>query len=160
MRPEWHTIGINLGYRYDDSPIIWRDGTDSPPNEVSTYQQTARPGARAPHVWLPDGRSTLDLFGRGFVLLRLGVDPPAPDDFVVAAAQRNLPLQVEMIAAAGVHAAYQARLVLVRPDGHVAWRNDDLPEDAGAVLDVVRGAQARQKVTEAVKGGGVSRAAS
>jgi 2-polyprenyl-6-methoxyphenol hydroxylase-like FAD-dependent oxidoreductase len=160
MRPEWHTIGINLGYRYDDSPIIWRDGTDTPPNEVSTYRQTARPGARAPHVWLPDGCSTLDLFGRGFVLLHLGIDPPVPDGFVVAAAQRNLPLQVEMIAAAAVHAAYQARLVLVRPDGHVAWRNDELPKDAGAVLDVVRGALARQKVTEVVKGGGVSRAAS
>jgi hypothetical protein len=51
-------------------------------------------------------------------------------------------------------------LVLVRPDGHVAWRNDELPEDAGAVLDVIRGALARQKVTEVVKGGGVSRAAS
>ena len=128
MRPEWHTIGINLGYRYDQSPIVWPDGTDTPPDEVSTYQQTARPGARAPHVWLPDGRSTLDLFGRGFVLLRIGDDPPAPDRFVTAAAHRKLPMQVETIAATDVHAAYQARLVLVRPDGHVAWRADGLPE--------------------------------
>ena len=35
-----------------------------------TYTQTARPGSRAPHAWLSPGRSTLDLFGRSFVLLR------------------------------------------------------------------------------------------
>ena len=72
MRHEWFMNGFHLGYRYDDSPIVWPDGTPAPPLEGQTYTQTARPGARAPHVWLPDGRSTLDLFGRGFVLLRLG----------------------------------------------------------------------------------------
>jgi hypothetical protein len=36
---------------------------------------------------------------------------------------------------------YNTRLVLVRPDGHVAWRADDLPGDAGLVLDVVRGSR-------------------
>jgi hypothetical protein len=38
-----------------------------------------------------------------------------------------------------VLAAYERRLVLVRPDGHVAWRADEAPADAGALLDVVRG---------------------
>ena len=36
--------------------------------------------------------------------------------------------------------AYQRRLVLVRPDGHVAWRDDVEPHDARAVVDCVRGA--------------------
>ena len=36
-------------------------------------------------------------------------------------------------------AAYERRLVLVRPDGHVAWRADEAPADAGALIDVVRG---------------------
>src|SRR5262249_60547186 len=73
MRHEWFTIGIHLGYRYDESPFVWPDGTPAPPLEAATYTQTARPGARAPHAWLPDGRSTLALFRRGFTLLRLGV---------------------------------------------------------------------------------------
>jgi hypothetical protein len=30
----------------------------------------------------------------------------------------------------------------VRPDGHVAWRSDRLPEDAAALIDRVRGARA------------------
>ncbi len=76
MRHEWFANGVMLGYRYDNSPIVWPDGTPAPPDPSHPYTQTARPGARAPHVWLADGRSTLDLFGRGFVLLRLGDNPP------------------------------------------------------------------------------------
>src|SRR5262249_23230525 len=76
MRHEWFSIGYHLGYRYDASPITWPDGTPAAPLETSTYTQTARPGARAPHSWLADGRSTLDLFGRGFTLLRLRPDAP------------------------------------------------------------------------------------
>ena len=146
MRLEWHTLGINLGYRYDDSPIVWPDGTDTPPNEISTYTQTARPGARAPHLWLTEARSTLDLFGRGFVLMRMGSKPPSCDTLIEAAAQRHVPLMVETLANGDVHEAYRANLVLVRPDGHVAWRGDELPADAGALLDLVRGA--RQMDTE------------
>ncbi len=77
MRHEWFANGVMLGYRYDGSPIVWADGTPAPPDESHPYVQTARPGARAPHVWLGDGRSTLDLYGRGFVLLRLGRHPPS-----------------------------------------------------------------------------------
>jgi hypothetical protein len=39
-----------------------------------------------------------------------------------------------------VAALYQRKFVLVRPDGHVAWRNDRMPEDALRVVDVIRGA--------------------
>ena len=61
MRHEWFANGVMLGYRYDSSPIVWPDGTPAPPDVSHPYIQTARPGARAPHVWLADGRSTLDL---------------------------------------------------------------------------------------------------
>jgi 2-polyprenyl-6-methoxyphenol hydroxylase-like FAD-dependent oxidoreductase len=140
MRHEWFMNGYHLGYRYDDSPIIVPDGTPAPPLETSTYTQTARPGARAPHVWLADGRSTLDLFGRGFVLLRLGSDAPTGEGLQRAAAARGVPCAVMDIAAPEVLEAYQRRLVLVRPDGHVAWRGDTEPADAAAVIDRVRGA--------------------
>jgi hypothetical protein len=128
-----------LGYRYDNSPIVWPDGTPVPPDPSHPYTQTARPGARAPHVWLPDGRSTLDLFGRGFVLLRLGRDPPAAAAIERAALARGVPLTSVALDAPDVLAAYGQRLVLVRPDGHVAWRADEAPADGGALIDVVRG---------------------
>lgn len=140
MRHEWFMNGVHLGYRYDGSPIVWPDGTPAPPLESMTYTQTARPGARAPHVWLPDGRSTLDLFGRGFVLLRLSADAPSGDALRAAAEQRGVPLQIVPLDSPDVLQAYQSCLVLVRPDGHVAWRGDQEPEDAGVVMDVIRGA--------------------
>ncbi len=139
MRHEWFANGVMLGYRYDHSPIVWGDGTPAPPDASHPYVQTARPGARAPHVWLAEGRSTLDLFGRGFTLLRLGADAPAGDQIARAAAVRGVPLTTVALAEPEVLAAYQRRLILVRPDGHVAWRADTEPADAGALIDVVRG---------------------
>jgi hypothetical protein len=90
-------------------------------------------------VWLGDGRSTLDLFGRGFVLLNLGGerDPrPLADAFTA----RGVPLEVVRLDEPPVRAAYERALVLVRPDGHVAWRGDLPPADAAAVVERVRGA--------------------
>ena len=93
--------GYHLGYRYDDSPIVVPDGTPAPPLEGQTYTQTARPGARAPHVWLGDGRSTLDLFGRGFVLLRLGAGCAGGRAASCARSRRaGVPLRVEALASA------------------------------------------------------------
>jgi 2-polyprenyl-6-methoxyphenol hydroxylase-like FAD-dependent oxidoreductase len=139
MSHEWFMNGYHLGYRYDDSPIVWPDGTPAPPLEGKTYNQIARPGARAPHVWLPDGRSTLDLYGRAFVLLRLGPDAPVAEGLQRAAAEAGVPLQVVALAEPDVLKAYERRLVLVRPDGHVAWRDDAEPRDARAVIDRLRG---------------------
>ena len=147
MRHEWFANGVMLGYRYDNSPIVWPDGTPTPPDPSHPYIQTARPGARAPHVWLRDGRSTLDLFGRGFVLLGLGTNPPSTARIEQAARQRRVPLERIEIDEPEVLAAYERRLVLVRPDGHVAWRADEAPADAEALIDVIRGQsnEARQQ---------------
>src|SRR2546421_6684303 len=93
MRQECLMTGYHRGYLQDDSPIVVPDGTPAPPLESSIYTQIARPGARAPHVFLPDGRSTLDLYGRGFVLLCLGGDAAAGEGLQCAAAERGVPLR-------------------------------------------------------------------
>ncbi len=139
MRHEWFANGVMLGYRYDNSPIVQPDGTPAPPDPSHPYTQTARPGARAPHVWLKDGRSTLDLFGHGFVLLRLGRNPPPAARIEQAARERGVPLTCVELDEPEMLVTYERRLVLVRPDGHVAWRADTEPADAGALFDVVRG---------------------
>jgi S-adenosylmethionine:diacylglycerol 3-amino-3-carboxypropyl transferase len=46
MRHEWFANGVMLGYRYDNSPLIWPDGTPAPLDVSHPYSQTARPGAR------------------------------------------------------------------------------------------------------------------
>ena len=142
MRREWFTLGIHLGYRYEGSPICIPDGTPEPPDEPATYVPTARPGHRAPHAWLAPGQSTLDLFGHGFVLLRFGAVPVDASALAEAAAARGVPLHVQDIRDEAIAAVYERRLVLVRPDGHVAWRGDALPDGADAVIDRVRGAAA------------------
>jgi len=136
---EFRTLGLQLGYCYEGSPLCVPDGTGALPDDPQHYLPSARPGARAPHFFLPDGRSVLDLFGRGFVLLRLGPEAPHVQPLVAAAAERGVPLRVEDIASPEALKRYERRLVLVRPDGHVAWRGDEAPADCEAVVDRVRG---------------------
>ena len=133
-------IGVHLGYHYDRSALIVPDGTSPPPFEAATYKPTARPGHRAPHVWLADGRSTLDLFGRGFVLLIFGGAAEDCLPMVEAAARRKIPLSVQSIDDPTAEAIYENRFCLVRPDGHVAWRGNQCPVDPERLMDVIRGA--------------------
>ena len=77
--------GIEFGYRYSQSPICIPDGPEPPQDDQGSYKPTTWPGARAPHVWLRDGRSTLDLFGKGFTLLVLSSKPTDASAFTTAA---------------------------------------------------------------------------
>jgi 2-polyprenyl-6-methoxyphenol hydroxylase-like FAD-dependent oxidoreductase len=136
----FRTIGLQLGYRYEESPIIVPDGTPPPPDDPENFVATTRPGSRAPHVALKDGSSTLDFYGPGFVLVRLGAEAPEGAEIAEAAKSRGVPLRTVTIDEPGAAPIYERKLVLVRPDGHVAWRGDDVPADSLAMMDRVRGA--------------------
>src|SRR5262249_55622624 len=133
------TAGLQIGYRYEDSPICVPDDTPPERDDPEELIPSTRPGARAPHAWLADGRSMLDLYGRGFVLLRLGVDAPDASTLAAAAAARRVPLEVVDVSEAAVADLYGRRLLLVRPDGHVAWRGDAVPANPREVIDRARG---------------------
>ena len=68
--------------------------------------------------------------------------PGAPDGLAIeqAARKRRVPLQSVELDEPAAAALYERKLVLVRPDGHVAWRADASPADALAMIDRVRGA--------------------
>ena len=119
---------VKMQYTYEDSPISVPDGTPHDEPEPPKFLPSTRPGARAPHAWLDDGRSILDLYGDGFVLLRLGAAPAEATSLLDAARRVGMPLRDERIRAAHVAALYGRALVLVRPDGHVAWRGDAPPD--------------------------------
>ncbi|MGH6769726.1 MAG: FAD-dependent monooxygenase [Xanthobacteraceae bacterium] len=140
--PAWLSVPehVKLLYGYDGSPVCIADGTPAPGIDPQRFAPTTRPGTRAPHAWLPDGRSTLDLFGDGFVLLRIGDRPPDVTALAEAAKARGVPFREVALAEPDVATLYERRLVLVRPDGHVAWRGDACPADAGAIIEQVRGA--------------------
>ena len=132
--------GLVLGYHYDPSPVIVPDGTAAPEEAVSKYTPTARPGSRAPHAWLAEGRSTLDLFGDGFALLAFNGAAGDAAPIVAAAQARGVPLKLSAIDDPSIAVLFQRHLVLVRPDGHVCWRDDAPPADPLDLIDRMRGA--------------------
>ncbi|TCW78801.1 hypothetical protein C5O80_31425 [Burkholderia sp. SRS-46] len=136
---EFQTQGIQLGYRYRQSPICVSDDALEPPDDHMSYHPSTWPGSRAPHAWLSEGRSTLDLFGDGFVLVRFD-DAPASTAFAAAAKSLGVPFTETRISSTAIRDLYERNYVLVRPDGHVAWRGNTLPENARATLNHVRGA--------------------
>jgi hypothetical protein len=147
-------LGMELGFYYESSAVV-PDGTDppSPGDAVIDYMPTGRPGHRAPHVWLErDGErcSTLDMFGPGFAVLagesgaswveaarsageETGVAPQAVTigpgaDYEDEAGEWQAQYGVE-----------KGGAVLVRPDGHVAWRSaGDVPDPAEALTSALR----------------------
>jgi hypothetical protein len=144
----WHDIlagtspseQVKMDYGYDASPICVADAD-------AAWPRAARPGARAPHAWLADGRSTLDLFGDGFVLLCFSGARDRAAPLLRAAEGRGVPLRAVAIDDPAVAALYGAALVLVRPDAHVAWRGDDAVAP-DAIIDRARGALSSEVIRQ------------
>ena len=135
-------IGVELGARYDGSPIV-ASNEAAPTDSIVQYIPTGQPGGRAPHSWLGAGRGIGDFYdrlGNGFTLLRLGPKPTSGGDLVEAAKKRGVPLGMLNVTDAATRDLYGADLVLVRPDQHVAWRGAQLPGDPNAILAHVIGA--------------------
>jgi 2-polyprenyl-6-methoxyphenol hydroxylase-like FAD-dependent oxidoreductase len=131
--------GLNFGTYYDGSPIIAYDGEEAPAYDLSNYTPTTVAGCRTPHVWRDDGTSLYDAMGPGYTLLR--TDPSVDVSAIeAAAARRGLPLDLLDLAPSEAGDLYRHKLVLSRPDQHVAWRGDVVPEDPLALVDLLRGA--------------------
>ena len=132
--------GLNFGYFYARSPIIAYDEEPHPAYTMHDFTSSTVPGCRAPHLWLGDGRSLYDMLGPGYTLIRLD---PATDvsGIADAAAQRGVPLAVLDVDVSDAVALYARKLVLVRPDQHVAWRGDEQPSAALDLIDHVCGAR-------------------
>ncbi|HSZ20675.1 MAG TPA: FAD-dependent monooxygenase [Candidatus Acidoferrum sp.] len=122
--------GIEAGYRYVDSPIVWREPGDGPDPDNPSYVPTTWPGARLPHVWLSDGMALHDRLGPGYTLLRLGGTHVDTSSLVRSFHELRAPLEVLEVAAERARDIYQYDLLLVRPDLHVVWRGNELPQDA------------------------------
>lgn len=131
--------GLNFGYYYDRSPIIAYDGEQAPEYSMQEYTASSVPGCRLPHFWLRNGRSLYDKLGHGFALLRFDSSVEV-SDLLHAAARVGMPLTLVDIISDEVPDAYHHRLVLSRPDRHIAWRGDLPPVNSSALIDLARGA--------------------
>jgi len=133
LQPLADDLNVELGYLYRSSAITG-GGSEAGPLHEHPRNTRGRPGSRAPHVWIdaPGGASTLDWFGRRFVLLA-GADA-GPWCDAARAAGETLGLEVDVrrldetlgAADGAVVSAYglsPAGASLVRPDGVVGWRS-------------------------------------
>jgi 2-polyprenyl-6-methoxyphenol hydroxylase-like FAD-dependent oxidoreductase len=136
---QYACAGLNFGTYYDRSPIIAYDGAAHPAYTMDSYTPSTVPGCRTPHLWCGDGRSLYDAMGPEFTLLRFdpATDVAALD---VAARLRGVPLKVLDVERPDSAIYDGDKLVLSRPDQHVAWRSNKLPVDSLAMIDRVRGA--------------------
>ena len=132
--------GLNFGYYYDQSPIIAYDGAPQPPYSMAGFTPATVPGCRTPHIWLRDGQSLYDALGPDYALLRFG---PTTDvaELMRAAQVCRLPLRLLDVVSDEAASVYDVRLVLSRPDQHVAWRGNRQPANPLALIDLVCGAR-------------------
>jgi 2-polyprenyl-6-methoxyphenol hydroxylase-like FAD-dependent oxidoreductase len=122
-------LGIELGYRYIDTPLIVPESGDAPDPDSRHYCPTTWPGARLPHVWLENGQALHDQLGPGYTLLRIGADAPETAALETALRTAGAPLEVLTTDEPAVARVYERKLILVRPDLHVVWRGDEPPHD-------------------------------
>lgn len=143
-------IGLVFGARYASRAVVSKEEPAPVADAIEAYVPSATPGCRAPHVALRKGSrklSTTDLLGRGFVLLTA----PAGSAWRAAADRLEGPRVANAVIGDEIReeeggdwlAAYGLRedgAVLVRPDGHVAWRSPSGADDPKAVLQEVMNA--------------------
>ena len=126
------SIGVQLGVRYDGSPIIAEDGP-APADDFIRYTPSSVPGGRAPHVWLDASRrrgsSLYDRLGTGFTLLRLGGKIADTTTLEDAARVSGIPLKIMDVTDEAARELYDRDLALIRPDQHIAWRGNSVPDD-------------------------------
>jgi 2-polyprenyl-6-methoxyphenol hydroxylase-like FAD-dependent oxidoreductase len=136
---QYACAGLNFGAYYDASPIIAYDGTPQPAYSMDSYTPSTVPGCRTPHLRCADGGSLYDAMGPEFTLLRF--DPSIDvSSLELAARIKGVPLKLLDVGIQDKATGYDGRLVLSRPDQHVAWRGERLPADAAQLIDRVRGA--------------------
>jgi hypothetical protein len=107
---------------------------------MAEFTPSTVPGCRLPHFPIGNGRSLYDALGPEFTLLRRD---PSLDVATLcnAAASRKLPLRVLDIGGAEAVRLYDHKLVLARPDQHIAWRGDAPPAAADELIALVSGGQ-------------------
>ena len=134
---QYACAGLNFGTYYDRSPIIAYDGSQHPRYTMDSYTASTVPGCRTPHLWCEDGRSLYDAMGPEFTLLRLDA---AVDVTTLETAARNKAVPLKVFDLEPKEPCYEGKLVLSRPDQHVAWRGNHVPDDPAALIDRIRGA--------------------
>jgi hypothetical protein len=103
------------------------------------YVPTTWPGARLPHLWLGDGMALHDRIGDGYTLLRLARTQADATPIEKGFASWGAPLTVLNVDDDRLRELYGYDLLLLRPDLHVVWRGNRLPDDPARLADIATG---------------------
>ena len=137
---EYEAWGVEFGYRYQDSPVIEYGNESAPAPECQrrSFTPGTYPGVRLPAMYLEDGTPVHDLVDGKFTLLVMGEAPV--DELIASAVVLSVPLDTwRIVDDAVVERILERKIVLVRPDHHVAWRGDELPADCDGLLQKISG---------------------
>ena len=138
-------LGIEAGYRYMDSPLVWPESDEGPDANNPEYVPTTWPGFRLPHVWLEDGSAIHDHLGKGYTLLRFDNNRVDMSGLVSEFAKFGAPLEVISFDdphAVKVYEGYE--FFLLRPDLHIVWRGNDVPPDSKILAIIATGNKQQQ----------------
>jgi hypothetical protein len=134
--------GIELGYRYQRSPLIADEDGAGPDPDSFMYSPTTWPGARLPHIWLDDGSALHDHLGHCFTLVHDASLAVELDALADAFAQRGAPFDTFAVRSASAARVFEGhRLILVRPDLHVVWRGHEAIADPSQLVALATGAR-------------------
>lgn len=141
-------IGLDIGYTYEEGAII-SDGTDlvTPNNRVTEYIPSARPGARFPHIdFQEDDFSSHDLLDYKRFTLLVSEEGHHWEE-AIKELPENLQEKLYLIRLDELELSEKVftdiitlceieptGAILVRPDGHVAWRLKQLSTAALPML--------------------------
>jgi 4-hydroxyisophthalate hydroxylase len=114
--------------------VIVGGGPDGVCSAHGSYTFRARAGHHLPPQQLSSGYNVFEELGRDFSLLAFDAEDRAVSTFEQAAASLRVPLKIVRDSFEDGRKAYEARLILVRPDRYIAWAGDRAPENAGAVV--------------------------
>lgn len=134
--------GLNFGYFYPASPIIAYDDETAPAYTMYDYTPSTVPGCRTPHFWLADGQSLYDALGPDYTLIRFDTSVDVAP-LLDGAAALSIPIQLLDVVLSPLPDGYRHALVLSRPDRHVAWRGDRLPDDWERLVERISGRAGR-----------------
>jgi 4-hydroxyisophthalate hydroxylase len=122
---------------YEGSPIVFGPPGVSSASGNHTFK--ARAGHHLPPQLLSSGRNVFEELGPYFTLLAFDADNGAVAGFAEVAKALGVPLKIVRDTYADGRMAYEAKLILVRPDRYVAWTGETTPADAGAIIAKVVG---------------------
>lgn len=134
-------LTLMFGYRYDSAAVLAETGDRA--GVEDPRRPSWAPGTRVPHVWLDEaqGKSTVDVCASGLVLLA-GTDDEAWLRASKELGERfGVTLSVHRVDPTGWPSweLGPSGVVLLRPDGFIAWRCTTVPDNPADTLEVVSG---------------------